>query len=250
MTSNGEQATGRVTGAPSRRRAGRPALAEGVAQSPSSASGTHLTLLVLVDALRPDYVSRTRFLKRLAASSATGVLRECFGFVPRAAYFGGLSAGRFGFTNMFCFDPAESPFTMARALPACPAGAAIEAQAGIRQVLEQSARERLGPFAKAYASSAEIPLRYLPFFDLVEKRAPWDKQVGYRSLFAILDEKRIPWYQCSWPESNKLPDHTDEGIVRQTLKDLEPNHRFAYVHMQELDGIGHAFGPDFSTQTW
>jgi len=201
-------------------------------------------LLLLVDALRPDYVARTQFLKQLAATSSTGVLRECFGFVPRAAYFGGLSAQQLGFTNMFCFDPAQSPFTMAGALPASPIGATFEAQAGIRQLVEQSARDLLGPFAKAYASSAEIPLHYLPCFDLVEKRAPWDKRVGYRSLFAMLDEQNIPWYQCSWPESNRLADHSDEGIVRETLKDLRPEHRFAYVHLQELDGIGHAFGPN------
>src|SRR5882724_9634453 len=102
---------------------------------------SHLTLLVLVDALRPDYVKRAPYLKHLAASGATGVLRECFGFVPRAAYFGGLNAEQYGFTNMYCFDPAGSPFGLARALPASPAGAMVEAQAGVRQFLDQSARE-------------------------------------------------------------------------------------------------------------
>src|SRR5262245_28223102 len=52
-----------------------------------SSPSTHLTLLLLVDALRPDYVARAPALKGLAAASATGRLRECFGFVPRAAYF-------------------------------------------------------------------------------------------------------------------------------------------------------------------
>lgn len=236
MKCNGERATRQLTGTRSRH--------PGASESHARAPGTHLTLLLLVDALRPDYVARTQFLKQFAATSSTGVLRECFGFVPRAAYFGGLSAEQYGFTNMFCFDPAHSPFTMASALPASPAGATIEAQAGVRQLLERSARERLGSFAKAYASSAEIPLHYLPCFDLVEKRAPWDKGVGYRSLFAMLDEQNIPWYQCSWPESNRLQDHSDEGIVRETLKELRSEHRFAYVHLQELDGTGHAFGPN------
>ena len=208
-----------------------------------TATTSKLTLLLLVDALRPDYVERAPFLKKLAASSATGALRECFGFVPRAAYFGGLNAAQYGFTNMYCFDPAHSPFTMARALPSCQGGAAVEAQLGIRQVLEESARDRVPPFAKSYVSTAEIPLPCLPFFDLVEKRAPWDQQVGYESLFAILDEQRIPWYQCSWPETNKLQDRSDEGILRQVLEDLRPEHRFAYVHFQELDGTGHAYGP-------
>src|SRR5947209_10038165 len=163
---------------------------------------SRLTLLVLVDALRPDYLARAPYLKSLAASSATGVFRECFGFVPRAAYFGGLDAEEYGFTNMYCFDPEASPFSMARALPSSTEGAAVETQIGIRALLEQSARERMAPFAKSYASSAEIPLRFLPFFDVVEKRAPWDKAVGYRSLFALLDEQHLPWYQCHWQETN------------------------------------------------
>ena len=87
---------------------------------------THLTLLLLVDALRQDYVKRAPYLKHLASLSATGVLQECFGFVPRAAYFGGLDAEQYGFTNMYCFDPVESPFTMAKALPRSPAGALSE----------------------------------------------------------------------------------------------------------------------------
>ena len=55
---------------------------------------TQLTLLVLVDAFRRDYLERTSFIHRLAAGSAVGSLREDFGFVPRAAYFGGLTPSR------------------------------------------------------------------------------------------------------------------------------------------------------------
>ena len=54
-----------------------------------------MTLLLLVDALRPDYVGRAPWLRSLAGRSATGALRECFGFVPRAAYFGGLDAAQY-----------------------------------------------------------------------------------------------------------------------------------------------------------
>ena len=207
-------------------------------------SSTHLTVLLLVDALRPDYVARAPGLQRLAGSSATGALREGFGFVPRAAYFGGLDAGQFGFTNMYCFDPAHSPFGLARALPASRAGAVRERQIGLRQLVEASARERVAPFAQAYASTIDIPLPYLPYFDLAEKRAPWDRQVGYPSLFALLEEHGLPWYQCSWPDTTRLADPGDEGIVRQALRDLRPDHRFAYVHLQELDGIGHVHGPN------
>src|SRR5437667_10008811 len=107
---------------------------------------TRLTLLLLVDALRADYVTRAPYLKHLAGISATGVLRECFGFVPRAAYFGGLGAEQYGFTNMYCFDPVESPFSMARALPSSRAARLAGAPVEVRQAVEIAARQRVPPF--------------------------------------------------------------------------------------------------------
>jgi hypothetical protein len=88
------------------------------------------------------------------------------------------------------------------------------------------------------------PLKVLPFFDVVEQYAPWDSRVGYRSIFHQLDEHHMPWLQCSWPVSNQLPDHSDTGIVRHVLTALAPEHRFAFVHLQELDAVGHQFGPN------
>lgn len=203
-----------------------------------------MTLMLLLDAFRPDYLQHTPFIRSLAQKSATGCMRECFGFLPRAAYFGGLDAGQSGFTNMYCFDPENSIFSSTRALAAHCGGKTPEEQAEFRQFVDLRAKERLPSFAKYYASSAQIPLEFLPFFDLVEKRAPWDRSVGYQSLFALLDKKNITWLQCSWPETNRLAEHSDQAIVCHTLKELRPEHRFAYVHLQELDGTGHIHGPN------
>ena len=195
------------------------------------------TLMLLLDAFRPDYFVRTRFLRGLAGRSATGQLRECFGFVPRAAYFGGLSAEQFGFTNMFCYDPAHSPFRAAKSF----AGRSPDEA---RTALNDAARKALPAYAAQYVSSFQIPLDQAAQFDVVEKRAPWDKQVGFRSLFHVLDERGIAWHQCAWPDTNQLTDRSDLGIVCAALAALRPEHRFAYVHLQELDAAGHQFGPN------
>jgi hypothetical protein len=205
--------------------------------------GTSFTLLLLLDAFRPDYLRHTPFIRNLANHSATGFLRECFGFLPRAAYFGGLNAEQFGFTNMYCFDPENSVFSSARTVAGAIPQPPSEIQAFLRRFVENKARLRLPAFAKAYASSAQIPLAYLPYFDLVEKRAPWDREAGFESLFGLLGRQKIAWHQCSWPESNRLADHSDAGIVRHVLQTLRPEHRLAYVHLGELDGIGHLHGP-------
>lgn len=202
------------------------------------------TLLLLLDAFRPDYVRHTPFIRSLARQSATGFMRECFGFLPRAAYFGGLNADECGFTNMYCFDPENSVFSSTRALAAHFPGSGSERSAELRRFVEERAKQRLPAFAKSYASSAQIPLEFLPFFDLVEKRAPWDRHVGYESLFSVLQKAGVAWHQCAWPETNRLADHSDEAIVRHTLATLQPEHHFIFIHLQELDGIGHIHGPN------
>lgn len=205
---------------------------------------TRLTLVLLVDALRHDYVERTTALRRLAASGTTGRLREDFGFVPRAAYFGGLSPEEYGFTNMYCADPAASPFGVARGLPSSRFGSEVEEQFSLRSAIDAEARRRVRPFAAAYATSAEIPIELLPWFALTETRAPWDPKVGYRSIFHELDDRHVPYFTCAWPGTNALDDRSDAGIVQETLRALRPPTRFAFVHLQELDAVGHAFGPE------
>ena len=205
---------------------------------------THLTLLLLIDACRRDYLDRTSFLRRLAEDSRYGALREDFGFVPRAAYFGGLTPGQFGFTNMFCFDPAASPFGVARGLPSSRLGRVAEEVLKLRSWLEDQARRRTTPYAASYLTSAEIPIELLPAFDLVEKHAPWDRTVGYRSVFHELEDRGVPFFAHAWPGTNAHADHSDAGIVAQTLASVQPPCRFAFVHLQELDGIGHVHGPE------
>src|SRR5580765_5009148 len=118
-------------------------------------SSPTMTLLLLLDAFRPDYIRHTPFIRSLARESATGFMRECFGFLPRAAYFGGLDAAQSGFTNMYCFDPENSVFSSTRALSAHCGGTSPEQQSELRQFVDQRAKERLPAFAKHYASSAQ-----------------------------------------------------------------------------------------------
>jgi hypothetical protein len=203
-----------------------------------------LTLVLLVDALRHDYAERMPFLTALGARSSVGTLREDFGFLPRAAYFGGRTPSQHGFTNMFSFDPARSPFGVARGLPVSRWGRDVEDAFDIRKWVEAEAKKRVPPFAATYLSTIEIPLDLLPDFNLAEERAPWDPRVGYPSIFAELAAHDWPWFACGWPESNTLPDHSDRGLVDHTLAHVRPPCRFAFLHLQELDGLGHAYGPE------
>lgn len=202
------------------------------------------TLMLLVDALRADYVERMPFLRSLAERSAVGALRECFGFVPRQAYFGGLDASTYGYTNMYRHDPAASPFRAARGVAMPVMEECRHERAGVRAFIEETARQRMAPFEKSYAGSVQIPLSYLPYFDPVEKFAPWDRRCGYTSLFQILDAHGLRWRQLVWPETNRLPDHSDKGITEAAIAGINPDESFFALHLQELDSIGHMHGPE------
>ena len=204
---------------------------------------TSLTLLLFVDAFRPDYLRDAPYLAGLAGRSASGRLREPFGFLPHAAYFGGLSPEQVGFTNLLCCDPARSPFAVARWLPKT-AFTTEKTAAQIRRYVDEQARSRVSAFAASYASSLNIPGELLAHFAVAEPEAPWSSKAGYRSIFQELDARGDRWFASAWPATNDLPDHSDAGIVAHAQASLGPEHRFAHIHLQELDAAGHWFGPE------
>ena len=201
---------------------------------------TRLTLLLFLDAFRRDYVARTTYIRALAAQSGVGTMRESFGFLPQAGYFGGLGPSDTGFTNMYCCDPAASPFGIARGLPDDETGARPE----LRSWIDAEARRRMTPFAALYATSGAIPIPLLPWFAPVEKYPAWDRRIGYRSIFEELTDRGESFFCCGWPETNRLPDHSDRGLVDHTLANVTTTHTLAFLHLQELDPIGHAYGPE------
>lgn len=199
-------------------------------------------LFVLVDALRHDYVGRTRFLRRIAAESVTGQIEEPFGFCPRGAWFGGLTMAAQGYTNLFRHDPVSSPFAFVRELAA---GDADDAALGpaLRAEIVQRARGRVPAFAAAYLDPLEIPLPWLASFDVSERESPASPRAGYRSLFHHLDETRQPWLDVSWPYPGWVGGLSSGRVAGQALDRLESRHRFAFVHLPDLDMVGHAGGP-------
>jgi hypothetical protein len=50
----------------------------------------------------------------------------------------------------------------------------------------------------------------------------------------------LPTYVRAWPDTNGL---SDAAIVAAALRDLRPDHRFAFLHLSVLDGAGHRAGP-------
>lgn len=205
-------------------------------------SGSHdAVVFVLVDALRHDYVGRTRFLADLARRSLTGRLEEPFGFCPRGAYFGGLDVEEQGFSNLFHFDPENSVFRWTRQI------AGTGNDAWVRRTLHDEivrrARRQLPEFSAAYVDPVRIPLEWLNFFDVSEREAPWSPRVGYRSLFHILDQTKRPWMEVSWPFGGLDGVVNDHSVTKAALDRMNGEHAFVFLHLPDLDAAGHYHGP-------
>ena len=201
-----------------------------------------LVLLVLLDAFRPDYLWRTEFLRDLARRSAIGSMEEPFGFVPRAAYFGGLSPNQAGYANMFARDGWRSPFP---SIPALDRVARFGDRHALRNRSLEDAAARVPDFAARYVDGFNLGLGVLPSLAFTETQPPWGPRCPYRSLFHILDDHGRRWIQCAWPYTRVVAD-ADAGIVGACLDQLTEDTRFAFVHLSALDAVGHQFGPGSS----
>ncbi|MEO8071265.1 MAG: alkaline phosphatase family protein, partial [Acidobacteriota bacterium] len=206
---------------------------------------TRLTLVLLIDAMARHYVRHTAFVRRLMAEGRSAALREDLGFLPRGSYFGGQTPSEIRFTNLYSCDRAASPFSVAARMPRgfeYP----VEEALGARRWVEHQAKTRLPAYAASYLWTHHVPMALLPWFDVVEKYAPYDRRVGYRSVFHELDDRGLRFHYSAWPDTNRLANHSDRAIVDHVLASIEQGGagcRLAVVHLQELDGIGHAFGP-------
>jgi len=198
-----------------------------------------IALLVLLDAFRPDYLWRTEFLRDLARRAAVGAMEEPFGFLPRASYFGGLTPNETGYSNIFAREPWRSPFPC---VPDVDRVLAYADAATMRTRIVDEARQRLSDFGGRYADGFAIPTRELSSYAIAEATPPWGPRCGYRSLFHILDEAGLPWVQCSWPYTRAVAG-ADAGIVASFLDQLSEETRFGFVHLSQLDAVGHESGP-------
>jgi hypothetical protein len=197
-------------------------------------------VFVLVDALRADYIGRTAFLQQLAERSLTGRLEEPFGFWPHGAYFGGLSVAEQGFTNLFRFDPASSVFSWTRALGR---GGGEAARDRYRDAILDRARSQLPSWSAAYVDTFDIPLSRLSSFDVSARHPAWSREVGYRSLFHLLDEAGMRWLEISWPFEGRGTGTTSGQAATEAIAALRSDHRFAFIHLPDLDLAGHLHGP-------
>lgn len=208
-----------------------------------------LTLAILIDALRHDYIIQedAPFLHAEASAGTCVPVSETYGFQTRPAYFAGLHPDRSDIANLYVYDPKRSPFRIFRWIPR-PIRRMLERSPIQRQVRTslrlwgQWLQRRRGlPFAAAITDTAKIPFDRLPQFAISEEidtQAPG--ALPSATLFDLLREHGMEWRWVAYPTS----DQRTGPIEAEAMKAIDAAPPFIYLHYAELDWAGHAHGPN------
>jgi len=209
-----------------------------------------ITVVALLDAFRHDYLSpdSAPFLSSLASNGVAGANEEPFGYQTRPAFFAGLYPETSDICTMFERADDDGPFSVARYLPDFVDNRKY-IDWGLRRLLERYVRwntEYSG--VKKYGTPADIPLSILYKFDFAEKELPWHpKYVSQPTIFDLLRTHNKSWSYQGWP---LVTDYdSDDDIVQSCVETVNEDHSFLYVHLSELDGLGHSHGPSAGVVT-
>lgn len=201
-------------------------------------------LMVLVDALRHDALGpeATPFLWEVAGVGSRGATQEIFAGQLRPAFFAGQWPNESGIGHLFCFDPRNSPFRVARWVPGWVDSLPRVAWWVRRAILTHAKRveaARGHRASSAYCYLAEIPTRRLGFFAFSETRMPWeDPPVAKPGLLPLLSAHGMPWLHLGYP----VADQRTQPLTEAALSRMRPAHRFVFLHYAELDWAGHTWG--------
>lgn len=200
-----------------------------------------VTVFVMLDACRHDYIhpDTTPFLSALAEKGFLAPVKPTFGFEPDGAYLAGLYPDEADGGAQFWYEPETSPFKIARFFPSVLDRLPEFPQKVVRRLLRRHARRG--------SRAPNLSTARLPFDMLARMSFPVKTSLdhpdfcGIRpTVFDLLRAKERPYLY------HVAPDHrvTAKAVLHHAEQSLVPPLGFAFFHMGDLDGAGHAHGPD------
>lgn len=199
-----------------------------------------VTLLVLVDGLRHDYVNPVDapFLYSLSELNPCGAVQETFAFQLRPAFLAGLHPEQCGIAHLYLYDPEHSPY---KNLPSnlCTRE---EICSWVRSVEHQRGHSASAFYADPFA----VPRQLLPYFSFSERVLTWEENAlsPYSTVFDLLHGLNLEYLVIAYPSH----DQRTSSILQSFENQIKPDHRFVFLHFAELDWAGHEFGPGSSQQ--
>ncbi len=200
-----------------------------------------ITVFVMLDACRHDYINErhTPFLNGLLSTGFSCPVRPTFGFEPDAAYLAGLWPDEADGGAQFWYAPEQSPFKPAGFLSPFADRLPNFPQKVFRKMLVTAARYRC---SSPNLSTARIPFRLLKNFALPVEFGLDHPQFcpNHKTLFDLLRVENKKWL------FHAAPGHRVSltAACKRAERELKVPKAFAFFHVGNLDGVGHAHGPD------
>ena len=192
-----------------------------------------VVIAILVDALGWELVKRYQFLDKIAPHR-TG-LRTILGFSSSAVptVLSGISGDKMELWNSVYYSPETSPYKWLKRFEWVPEKLKENRYARfiIRQLSRRVARHR------GYFSDFAIPVKFLPQFDLCEKRNIYSPGglIGEQSIFDDLERMKKKYNVYSYVQGIN-----DEMIFRKIGKDLsDSDSSLFYLYLCQLDAFLH-----------
>jgi len=165
-------------------------------------------LTILLDALRHDFITQEYcpFLSSVKEKAISGPLVPTFGFEPDAAYLAGLYPEECDGGMHYWFEPRNSLSCLKRFW------------------------------------SNRMPFGFQRYFDISSKRFPHEKDFISKknTVFDVLRENKRPFFV------NMYPVHPvgSTAVLQRVENELSKSFSFAFLHIADLDGTGHRYGPN------
>lgn len=214
-------------------------------------------VLILIDALRSDYVEEKRTPFLYGCAKGGEYYRRVIpgpGFCERSEILTGLAPAESGFFTAIGYDPDNSPF---RQLPGISVISCLErtAAAATRITGERLGKaiwKRYKRILKRYCSrngitmgTYNIPPSFLPYFALTEDFHDYrDHQAfPHESLLSLLEKDNRSYCYESFT-SLTMDSGTQEDCLRTAL-DRAPDKTYSLylVYLPAMDRLGHVYGP-------
>ena len=199
-----------------------------------------LSILLLLDGCRHDYIDEgcTPFLNQLKTRGVFGALYPTFGYGPDAAYVAGLYPDEANGGAQFWFSPADSPFRFTKYLPKKLNCLPKIPDFLLRKILKEIAKYNCDI---PKPTTAHIPFPLLQYIGFSKKcNIENSRFVPNKGIFDILRDNGQIWLFHGPP--NKEVDIN--SVVRCVKDNLAPPKSFAFLHIGDLDKVGHRFGPE------
>jgi predicted AlkP superfamily pyrophosphatase or phosphodiesterase len=201
------------------------------------------TVFVYLDGWRHDYVSSrwTPWLHELSRESVWKRVRPTAGFTQRTPMLTGVYPETSGHFTWYRYDPENSPFRWIRPFGFLGGAASYNrlAKVAIRmatKALTQTVRP----------DPTFIPLSQLPYFDLSINKRPLKEELSHLvNLLSICDENGLR-YLNALNTFRMIGSKRYAGLLGQVRGSIVAGDPYdAYLlHLGELDGLGHKYGPD------